>query len=252
MTLTKFSLLKRRADLTPSQFGAHWRHTHVRVLVEQGGHMAYNRRYVQNHVLPDPDLGFATDAFDGAAQMLPVSADVLHSGFQEDPRYARFVRPDEHRFLDVASCVVLYCESQPLLPSQRPAAIKWLLLLTRPQGQARAAFLAAWLAHREALLRVPADTWRLLRGITWFEVLPDAARGMAAGERNRPELAYDGVVELGFDSLSDLREVLFSAAGRTLLSFDRFPWVGRCQGLVAREELIYDQTSFPLVNGVRA
>lgn len=247
--LTKFSLLKRRADLTPEQFGEHWRHTHVRVLVEQGGHREYNRCYVQNHVLPGLDLEIGSDAFDGAAQMLPAHAGVLHSGFQEDPRYLRFVRPDEQRFLDVASCVVLYCESQPLLLNLRPGAIKWLVLLMRPPGMARADFLQAWQAHREALLRAPTDTWRPLRGITWHEVLPDAARGMAAGERDRPDQAYDGVVELGFDSLADLQEALASAAGRTLLRFDLFPWMGRCHGLVVREEPIYDQTVSPPFNG---
>lgn len=249
MTLTKFSLLKRRADLSPEQFGEHWRHTHVRVLVEQGGHREYNLRYVQNHVLPGVGPDLASDAFDGAAQMLPVSADVLRSGFQEDPRYLRFVRPDEERFLDVAACVVLYCESQPLLLNLRPGAVKWLVLLMRPAGRTRADFLQAWQAHREALLRAPSDTWRPLRGITWHAVLPDAARGMAAGERDRPDQAYDGVVELGFDSLTDLQTALASAAGRALLRFDLFDWVGRSIGLVVREEPIYDQTVPPSSNG---
>ena len=72
---------------------------------------------------------------------------------------------------------------------------------------------------------------------------------MAAGERDRPDQAYDGVVELGFDNLTDLQTTLASAAGRALLRFDLFDWVGHSHGLVVREEPIYDQTASSPLNG---
>jgi EthD domain len=242
VTLTKFSLLKRRADLTPAQFSEHWRHTHVKVLVEQGGHKTYNLRYVQNHVIPDCGLDFVSEAFDGAAQMVPQNEGVVSRGFQEDPLYLRFVRPDEDRFLDVACCVVLYCRSDTLLEDSQPGAIKLLELLKRRPDQTHAQFMQSWRERHAGLLMAQPDVWRYVCGYAQHEVLQDATRGMAAGERDRPDMAYDGVSELRFGSLAELQVALASTAYHEVVLADTARWVGHSQSFVVREEFIYDDS----------
>lgn len=239
MKLTKFSLLKRRSDLTQTQFCDHWRHTHVQVLVEQGGHKTYNRRYVQNHFIHDSGLPGGSEAFDGAAQMVPQSIDVLTHGFQEDPRYRQFVRPDEDRFLDVARCVVLYGDSHVLREGAGP--YKLLTLLRRQPALTHAQFMQVWRERHGPLLQGQPDVWRLVQGYTQHEVLQDATRGMAQGERGDPAMAYDGVSELRFHSLDDLRAALAATGWRDLIRPDEATFVSDgSHAFVAREAFIYD------------
>ncbi|MCW5656008.1 EthD domain-containing protein [Hydrogenophaga sp.] len=242
MNLTKFSLLRRRADLAPAAFAAHWRSTHVRVLTELGGHAEYNRRYVQNRVLREE--GVESAAFDGVAQMLPRSEEVLQRGLQEDPRYLRHVRPDESLFLDVERCVVLYCRTEVLQPHDAAAPWKWLALLMRDEARPPEAFALAWREACETLRSVagaPEGPWSTLRGLSVHEVLPGAARGMAAGERGGAALAYGAVLEMRFASVQALRDALAAPdAGSPRGVVDRWAGVARCHGLAVHEDLIYD------------
>lgn len=63
--LTKFTLLTRRPDLSSARFFQHWRTTHAKVLVEQGGHKTCNKRYAPNHCLRDSGLDLGSQVFDG-------------------------------------------------------------------------------------------------------------------------------------------------------------------------------------------
>lgn len=241
MKLTKFSLLKRRSDLSPAQYSDHWRTTHARVLVAQGGHKTYNKRYVQNHFIHDSGLDFCSDAFDGAAQMIPQSASVMTRGFQEDPLYKQFVRPDEDKFLDVSSCVVLYCESHDILVDPQSGGIKLLSLMKRRPGTTHAQFMQAWRDRHAPLVKGQPNFWELVRGYTQHEVLQDATRGMADGEQGNSAMAYDGVAELRFNSLADLTAAVTSAAYREVLRADTATFKGEgSHTFVASEELIYE------------
>lgn len=228
--LTKFSVLRRRADLDPAQFARHWRTTHVHVLVDQAGHKAYNRRYVQNHFLHDAGISGLSRDFDGAAQMLPPGDGVLARGFQDDPLYARFVRPDELLFLDVPACRVVYCDSLVLRADPQAAGVKLLEFTRRAPGQSHAHFMQAWAGPQaQALLALPG-----LRGLALHEVRQEALRGMAAGEPVDARTAWDGVLELRFATQEDLRAALADHPR------PEDPLVMR---FAAREDLIYDDTA---------
>ncbi len=228
--LTKFSVLRRRADLTPDQFSRHWRTIHVHVLVTQAGHKTYNRRYVQNHFLAGPDLPGLSTEFDGAAQMLPPGDGVVTRGFQEDPLYARFVRPDEQLFLDVPACRVVYCDSQVRLADPQAGGVKLLEFTRRAPGQTHAQFMQAWAGPQaDALRTLPG-----LRGLVLHEVRQEGLRGMGAGEPVDPRTAWDGVLELRFAALDALRAAL-AAHPR--------PEDPLVMSFVAREDLIYDDTA---------
>lgn len=206
MSLTKFSLLKRRIGTSRADFLRHWRTTHVDVLVNRARHKAYNRRYVQVEFLALPGLG--DEAFDGTAQMVPQSPAIVQQGFQHDPLYAQHVRPDEELFLDVPGCAVVYCESDDLgAVDATGAALKALLLVQRESGTSPDCLRAGWRDRAHALL---ADASHGLRGIRQHRVLPGAATGMQGGAvlQDAPDL----VEELFFDDLAALQAFCTSEA----------------------------------------
>lgn len=239
--LTKFTLLKRRDDLTQAQFSHHWRTEHARVLVEEGGHQRYNRRYVQNHFIHGSALGFCSTAFDGAAQMTPHSGASVTSGFQEDPLYLKVVRPDEARFLDVANCAVLYCEGRSFSDGPDSGATKLLALLKRKHDLTREDFTTHWCDRHAALVRSVPEFWRHVRGYTQHYVIPAATRGMASGERDVHASGYDGVVELRFDSVAALVAAFSEPRYLEIIRPDEAIFIGKgTAAFVAREEMIYD------------
>ena len=239
--LTKFTFLKRRADLTQAQFSQHWRTTHARVLVEEGGHQRYNRRYVQNHFIHDTALGFASNLFDGAAQMIPQSAGVVTSGFQEDPLYLKAVRPDEDRFLDVTNCAVLYCESRSFHDGPESGDFKLLALLKRTDDLTREQFITHWRDRHAPLVRSVPAFWQHVRGYTQHYVIPEATRGMAAGEKDIQASGYDGVAELRFDSVDALLTAFTAPRYLEVIRPDEMTFIGKgSAAFVSREEFIYD------------
>jgi hypothetical protein len=243
VSLTKFSWLKRRPDLTPDQYSDHWRTTHVQVLVHQGGHKTYNKRYLQNHFINDSSIGFSSSEFDGAAQMIPQQADVVTRGFQEDPLYQKFVRPDEYKFLDVSSCIVIYCESSPILHDPHAGGVKLLSLMKRLPSMTHAEFMYAWRQRHAPLMQEQFDFWKHVRGYTQHEVLQDATRSMVSGKKANSSMAYDGVAELRFNSLTDLKAALTCDAYRNVIHTDTATFKGEgSHSFLASEELVYDDT----------
>lgn len=239
--LTKFSLLKRRPDLTQQQFSDHWHTTHAKVLAEQGNHQKYNRRYVQNHFIHGTALKFASTLFDGAAQMNPHSADVLNSTFQQDPLYMQFVRPDENRFLDVPNCAVIYCESRDFHDGPTSGDYKLLGLLKRAPNLTRKEFLTYWRERNAALVRTVPEFWDRVRGYSQHYVIPEASKGMAAGEEDSQASGFDGIAELRFDSLADLVAAFTAPRYLEIIRPDENSFIGRgSASFVAREEFIYD------------
>lgn len=236
LLLTKFSLLKRRTGLTRDAFAHHWATVHVDVLVNQARHKHYNRRYVQNRFL-DID-GFDDESFDGAAQMIPQSAEVLRHGFQEDPLYRQFVRPDELLFLDVQSCQVLYCEHHSIQTVvSGHAGLKAFVLVRRQAATSQIDFLKAWQERTQALVASESS----LCGVVHHHVIQDAARGMADGVACLQP--FDLVEELFFHDLSSLRRVAASAAfGEDFATHSALPPGQGSIIFAAQERLVYDDT----------
>jgi hypothetical protein len=236
LLLTKFSLLKRRTDLTRDAFAHHWATVHVDVLVNKARHKHYNKRYVQNRFLLVD--GFDDESIDGAAQMIPQSAEVLRYGFQEDPLYRQFVRPDELLFLDVPFCQVLYCERHSIQTVVLGhAGLKAFVLVRRQAATSRIDFLKTWQERAQALVTSESS----LCGVVHHHVVQDAARGMADGV-TCPQ-PFDLVEELFFHDLSSLRRVAASTDFGE--GFAKYGALVPGQGsiiLAAQEHLVYDDT----------
>jgi EthD domain len=239
--ITKFSMLKRRPDLNQAQYSEYWRNTHADVLIKKGGHHNYNKRYVQNHFLHDVELPDLSREYDGAAQMTPQSEKMVTQGFQKDPLYMLYVRPDEDMFLDVPKCVVLYCDSYPVLGASAGSAYKLLRLLSRRENQTRESFLSHWRNEHSRLVQGTPEFWRHVRGYTQHVIIPEATLGMKSGEENTSATRFDGVDEYYFDSLAELKTAFTEPLYRSVVANSEKTFTGDgCITFVARQEFIYD------------
>lgn len=234
MELTKFSLLKRRSDISHAQFLSHWHTVHVDVLVSKGRHKHYNRSYIQNDFQGlDPADEWL---FDGAAQMVPRSSQFVNNGFQQDPLYAQFVRPDELLFLSPEKCVVLYCESQEIgntLVSRGHR--KLLCLVSRAAPANKEEWREGWQARARSLLTELQGP----QGIRQHWVLPGSATNMGNGVDQVKTI--DMVEELFFDREDQL--VLFLRNERFLKSFQShgvLPLGAGSHAFMAHEHLVYE------------
>jgi hypothetical protein len=239
--ITKFSMLKRRPDLNQAQYSEHWRNTHADVLIKKGGHHNYNKRYVQNHFLHDIELPNLSREYDGAAQMTPQSEKMVTQGFQKDPLYMLYVRPDEDLFLDVPRCAVLYCESHSVLGASAGSNYKLLRLLSRRENQTRESFLSHWRGEHSRFVQGTSEFWRHVRGYTQHAIIPEATRGMERGEENTGASRFEGVDEYYFDSLSELRAAFTEPLYRNAVENSEKTFAGDGSiTFAARQELIYD------------
>ncbi|MDO9165691.1 MAG: EthD domain-containing protein [Rhodoferax sp.] len=234
--LTKFSLLKRRAGTTRAAFVGHWRTVHVDVLVNKARHKAYNKRYVQNEFL---DLaGFEDQRFDGAAQMIPQSAQLVRQGFQNDPLYAKYVRPDEQLFLDVAGCVVLYCETSEVgSVGGCESPLKAMALVGRAPGTDPVEFNVAWKRRAQVLLDGARHSG--MRAFRQHWVMQGAATRMLDGEvlQDAPTV----VEEMFFDDVDVMSALCTSEA--FIKGFDQCHALAPSHGsylFAAREHLVYE------------
>jgi EthD domain-containing protein len=162
--VTSFSLLTRRAGLSPEEFRAHWRDVHAPLV----GHVDYLRGYVQ-HRFPPPeervDPAEGAGRLDGlaefwwddrAAALRPVA----------DPRYTDHAQPDEPRFLDMARLHAVQTVPLRLGGSSAnvPAARIVRLLVRRPglsDDDFRDRLATAWsaaAAGRDCVLHVSEHT----------------------------------------------------------------------------------------------
>ena len=236
MELTKFSLLRRRSGIDHAKFLAHWHTVHVDVLVNRGRHKHYNRSYIQNDFQsqsPQDDL-----VFDGAAQMVPRSSQFVHNGFQQDPLYAQFVRPDELLFLSPERCVVLYCQSTTLGNIRNAVDGRKIFCLVRRSASAHAdAFDQGWQARaHDLLVRHAAQGLQCIRQ---HRVLPGAATNMGHGQAQ--EQPIDWVEELFFEHDQALQTFLNSTSfQQTFGAHGAMPLDEGSHALVAQEHLVYE------------
>ncbi len=91
--------IKRRADMSPEAFHAHWRTQHADLVRGNAATARYVRRYIQCHTLPE-EYERGEPAFDGTAELWFDSVEDMNA-FYSDPDYLAAVKPDEGRFADM-------------------------------------------------------------------------------------------------------------------------------------------------------
>lgn len=235
MDLVKFSLLRRRAGIDRAAFARHWGTRHVEVLLA-AGHASYNVDYVQNRFVARPDLGFADDAYDGAAQLVQPAGAAAGHGFQDDPRYLRDVRPDEDRFLDVDGSCAIFTRPRVISATRRPGRVKLMIFYAWRRGGPSDG--AAAESGGPGTGRAADGTSSVVR----YDTVAGGIRTFTSRNRGARPIAFDGVLELAFEDLPSLERSLADPRIAAVPRDPRFD-AGGTHAFIATAETIYDQAS---------
>jgi EthD domain len=103
-TVKLVGFLRRRRGLSREQFSEAWEHTHGRLFLSVPEIDAHVTKYVQNHVL-DEFTGPLGDDFDGVVEIGFADLGDVSEIFGQ--AYLDRVRPDEQRFVDLDTMIVL-------------------------------------------------------------------------------------------------------------------------------------------------
>lgn len=108
-------LVKRKPGMSPAEFHRYWKDVHGSLVLSVPEFMRHFHKYVQCHQIAETftDTPGAVSPYDGIAEVWADSLDEVTRAFDE-PRYLEVIRPDEHKFLDLANCVFMVTEEVPM------------------------------------------------------------------------------------------------------------------------------------------
>lgn len=200
--ICRIGLLTRRPDLTPDAFDTHWRERHGPLAARLPG----LRRYVQNRVVDASQLAIdharGDWSIDGFSQLWFDDLAAMHAA-AKSPAFAPTV-PDLDAFC--ATVKVVTCLPNIVVPVAEGPLVKRMSLLTRRPDITAERFRAEWFGfHAEAVRAFPklmGYTQNLVveRAVSLRDAAPHAA------------LPVDGVVELWFRDVADIRAAFASPA----------------------------------------
>jgi hypothetical protein len=173
-----------------------------------GGDGRYNG-YIRNSISRPAD-GFALGAFSGIAEYWRADRPV-----DKDYRLIPGVEG-----IDMQRSVSFLAEEHVIREGR--GTVKFMSLLRRKRGWSPAAFSEAWSVRHAALVRSVDEVWRLFRGYRQNHIIPGTCRHLDGSYMMRP---YDGIVEIWFDSLTDLERTMMSENYRAVIRPDEETFV---------------------------
>ena len=203
--ITRMGILTRRPDLTPEQFRRHWLEVHGPLAARLPG----LRRYHQNHVVDASQLAIdhARGAWevDGFSQLWFDDVDAMRRAVESPER--RPDLPDIANFCGGVKLVV--CQPNVVVPVAADAGplVKRMSILTRRPDITAERFRDEWFGfHAEAVRKFPN-----LMGYTQNLVI-DREGADLTNPAPYEQVPIDGVVELWFRSVDDVRTAFSSSA----------------------------------------
>jgi len=108
-------MLKRKRGMDVQELHRYWKDVHGPLVLGVPELMRHFRKYVQSHAIDAglSDTPGGSGPYDGVAELWADNLDEVKKAFAE-PRYLEIVRPDEHKFLDLASCIFMVTEEVPM------------------------------------------------------------------------------------------------------------------------------------------
>ncbi len=104
---------KRKTGTTHEAFDAYWQNQHGPLVKSVAEFMRHVRKYVQCHIVQGAIPLGAEAPYDGVAELWFDNADEITRAFNE-PRYLEIIRPDEHKFADLAGSISFVTQEVPI------------------------------------------------------------------------------------------------------------------------------------------
>ena len=230
-------------------FHLYWQRHHSPNVMNVTGFAQFMRKYNSGHVFPDPVSGLPSHydqdtPFEGAAE-------VWLNSWQEvgdwlgHPLYAGLIQPDEPRFIaqDGRSAILITKEErlyEPTLDMVENGKIKLYVIFSRRADLDRGAFHQQLSHHAGAILAEDSLKEKLLKLVVSHRLPdPNPVEGL-------PETDIDGVLELWFDTLAQLRAFFAAPAHKNVVepSEGTFADIDRVRAVAARMRVVHDEFSF--------
>ena len=201
--VVRMGFLTRKQGLDRAAFAQHWQGGHGPIAAQFPG----LRGYVQNLVTDDSQMGIdhrrGSWSVDGISQLWFDDLSSMNAAISA-PVYAPALS-DEEAFIGAISLVT--CDTNVVkAPDETAPLIKRMSILTRPEHVTPAAFKKEWWGfHAEAVSKFP--------GLAGYRQNLVIARGRTPDAvPSADEQRIDGVVELFFRSVDDLKAAFASPA----------------------------------------
>jgi uncharacterized protein (TIGR02118 family) len=183
-----FALIPRRPDITDEHFHEHWSTTHA----DHAKRITTLQRYVQSHRIEPGVADLADSIYEGIAEVWFVDL-ATAAGMGEDPNYVNYAQADEPNFIDLERLTFVMTHEHAVREGapvrQEDAGAKAMLLLRRRDGLDPTAFAQQLLTSSPAIADAAPDATRVVVCTALADTYTDEA-----------EPAFDGIVELTFDS----------------------------------------------------
>ena len=232
-------LLVRKPGMSRAEFQDYWRRVHGRLVMSIPENRRHVVKYVQSHTQADwfPFLAGAGPLYDGVAEVWCEGIEDAQRMFAE-PKFAQLIAPDEENFLDTGKTVILLMTQH--LVYQRSGApihggVKLFELPVCRKDMTRAECQRYWRDVHGPLVLRTADMIAPLRRYVQSHCVADGSAGL-------PPMRYDGMAELWFDGINDLRACFGPEYVKTVHPDEpRFVDPERSTALVAKEYLVYER-----------
>jgi hypothetical protein len=123
----------RRPDLSRSDCIRHYREQHGKVVRETANFRRHVDSYTQHdRIEVSASLAPTDEAICGVTQLSYRDVAALSAAFNE-PDYSKFIRPDEHRFVDLARSLIVIGEQTSPVPGGAEAPVRLFRFLTVAQ-----------------------------------------------------------------------------------------------------------------------
>jgi uncharacterized protein (TIGR02118 family) len=99
--------------MTRKEFDAYWQNQHGPLVKSVPEFMRHVRKYVQRHIVENSVPVGVAAPYDGVAELWFDSSEEIAQAFNE-PRYLEIIRPDEHKFAELADCISLVTQEVPI------------------------------------------------------------------------------------------------------------------------------------------
>jgi hypothetical protein len=236
----RFVLLKRMSGLSHVDMMAHWATAHAQLISTTPGFRDARRSYIQNH-LAEPGPRGDPFPYDGVSQLVLKAPRADSTPFEESPDYKK-IKADELTVFDTEASMNLTAIENVVVPGR--GACKLMILSRRSPRISSQAYSDHWRTRHVEVILNQHDFRRHIRGYVQNHVIPGSAFFLN-GRQAADGIAFDGVIEMWFDSVAAAVAAFGSDGYQRNIRADEpsFISIGCSIAYFVREMVVFDEAA---------